>query len=62
MSSKKKNKNRIRRSTKYIYSAVAIVILLTSFYTLIKETQDENIDTKNKQVYSYTNSIIMIIM
>lgn len=56
MSSKKKNKNRIRRSTKLIYSVVAIIILLTSFYTLIKETQDENIDTKNKQVYSYTNS------
>lgn len=51
----KRQKNRIRKSTKNIYTIVAIIILITSLIGLIKETGQNNVSTKTKQVYSYTN-------
>lgn len=51
----KKVKNRIRKSTKVIYIGIAFMILIFSFYGLIKGTQSDTINTKKEQIYIYTN-------
>ena len=51
----KKVKNRIRRSTKIIYTTIASIILIFSFYGLIKGTQSDTINTQKEQIYIYTN-------
>lgn len=51
----KKAKNRIRKSTKVIYIGIAFMILIFSFYGLIKGTQSDTINTKKEQIYIYTN-------
>lgn len=51
-----KSKNRIRKSTKYIFIVVAIILILISAGDILTKTsQDQNVGRKTKQVYSYTN-------
>ena len=41
-----KQKNRIRKSTKYIGTIISIVLLVTSFLSLMKNISNENIKTR----------------
>lgn len=50
-----KYKNRIRKSTKYIYTAIATVLLIISVTSLLKNVSNENIKTRTKEIYQYTN-------
>lgn len=50
-----KQKNRIRKSTKYIGSIISIVLLVTSFISLMQNVSNENIKTRTKEIYNYTN-------
>lgn len=50
-----KQKNRIRKSTKYIGSVIFTVLLVTSFISLMKNLSNENIKTRTKEIYNYTN-------
>lgn len=50
-----KQKNRIRKSTKYIGTIISIVLLVTSFISLMKNVSNENIKIKTKEIYNYTN-------
>ena len=50
-----KQKNRIRKSTKYIGTIISIVLLVTSFTSLMKNVSNENIKTRTKEIYNYTN-------
>lgn len=51
-----KSKNRIRKSTKYIFIVVAVILILISASDILTKTsQDQNVGRKTKQVYSYTN-------
>lgn len=50
-----KQKNRIRKSTKYAYTMIAIVLLATSLCSLAKNLSAENVKTRTKEIYHYTN-------
>lgn len=51
-----RSKNRIRKSTKYIFIVVAIILILISISDILTKTsQDQNVGRKTIQVYSYTN-------
>ena len=50
-----KVKNRIRKSTRVIYILIASIILISSFYGLLKGTQSNSLNTKKEQIYTYTN-------
>ena len=50
------SKNRIRKSTKYIFIVIAIILILISGSDILTKTsQEENVGRKTKQIYSYTN-------
>lgn len=51
----KREKVRIRKSTKYICIIVAVVLIIVSFGNLLKNTENKNTVTKTKQIYFYTN-------
>ena len=51
----KKEKNRIRKSTRIFYTVIAFFVLIISFYGLIRGTQSDTINTKKEQIYAYTN-------
>ena len=50
-----RQKNRIRKSTKYIGTIISIVLLATSFMSLMKNLSNENVKTRTKEIYNYTN-------
>ena len=50
-----KAKNKIRKSTKIIYTIIAIIILIFSFYEFFKGTQSDTINTQKEQIYTYKN-------
>ena len=50
-----KQKNRIRKSTKYIGIVICIVLLVTSFVSLMKNLSNENVKTRTREIYNYTN-------
>ena len=50
-----KNKNKMRKSTKYISIVFAIALLITSIYSLTINISKENIKTRTKEIYKYTN-------
>lgn len=47
--------NRIRKSTKYLYNAIAIALMIVSLYHIFKIFQDNNETVRTKQIYEYTN-------
>ena len=49
------SKNRIRKSTKYLYNAIAFTLMLASLYNLSKVFSEDSAVTKTQQIYSYTN-------
>lgn len=51
----RRKKNRIRKSTKYIFITIVIVLMVASFSNLLKNLSKENMGTKTKQIYSYQN-------
>ena len=51
-----RQKNKIRKSTKYISSIVSIVLLITSLISLMTNLSEENIKTRTKEIYNYTNT------
>lgn len=51
----RRKKTRIRKSTKYVYIAIAIVLMIASFFNLLKNISGTNMGTSTKQIYSYTN-------
>lgn len=50
-----KQRKRIRKSTKYTFTIIAIVLLITSLSSLAKNLSKENIKTRTKEIYNYTN-------
>lgn len=50
-----RQRNKIRKSTKYIGTFIAVVLLATSLMSLLKNLSNENIKTKTKEIYNYTN-------
>ena len=50
-----KQKNKIRKSTKYIGSIIFIVLLVTSLISLAKNLSNENMKTNTKEIYNYKN-------
>lgn len=50
-----RQKNRIRKSTKYAYIIIAVVLLITSLSSLGKNLSEENVKTRTKEIYNYTN-------
>ncbi|MGN1270288.1 MAG: DUF5305 family protein [Clostridia bacterium] len=50
-----KQKNRLRKSTKYIYVLIAIALAIISLFNLLYNLSESNMKTKTKQVYQYTN-------
>ena len=52
---KTKFKNKMRKSTKYAVTIVAIIVLIFSFINFIKTMQKENMKTFTKEIYKYTN-------
>ena len=50
-----KQRNKIRKSTKYVSIIIAIVLFVTSFSSLVNNLSKENQKVKTKQIYSYTN-------
>ena len=50
-----KAKNRMRKSTKYVRILIAIVLLVFSLISLLKNLQEENMSTKTKEIYKYTD-------
>lgn len=50
-----KQKNRMRKSTKYSFTILSIALLIISFSSLIKNLSDENIKTRTAEIYNYTN-------
>lgn len=52
---KKKQKNKMRKSTKYVTIAVSVIVLIFSFINFIKILQKENMKTSTKEIYKYTN-------
>ena len=50
-----KQRNKIRKSTKYFSIIIAIVLFVTSFSSLVNNLSKENQKVKTKQIYSYTN-------
>lgn len=50
-----KQKNRIRKSTKYTVIIIAIVLLVTSLCNLMQNLSKENVKTRTKEIYNYTN-------
>lgn len=51
----KRQKNRMRKSTKNVYTIVTIIILIASLFGLIKEIGQNSVSTQTKQIYNYTN-------
>lgn len=51
----KRKKIRIRKSTKYIFIAIAIVLIITSLSDLFRKLSNENMGTETKQIYTYQN-------
>ena len=53
---KTKSNNRIRKSTKYIFYMISIILILfASFDFLSKSSEEENVGRKTQQIYSYKN-------
>ena len=52
---RKKQKIRIRKSTKYIYTIIATIMLVASSINLFSILSRENIINNKKEIYSYTN-------
>ena len=52
---KKKQKTKLRKSTRYIYFFVAIILLAFSVSNLFSISQKENVRNTRKEIYSYTN-------
>lgn len=52
---RKKQKNRIRKSTKYSCTIIAIILFIISFSGLTKNLSEENMKTRTKEIYNYTN-------
>ena len=52
---RKKQKIRIRKSTKYIYTIIATIMLVASSTNLFSILSRENIINNKKEIYSYTN-------
>ncbi len=50
-----KQKNKIRKSTKYIGTFISIALLILSFISLMKNISNENIKTRTEEIYNYTN-------
>lgn len=50
-----KQKRRMRKSTKYAYTIIAIVLFVVSLTNLIGNISEENMQTKTKEIYKYTN-------
>ena len=50
-----RQKNKIRKSTKYIGSFISILLLITSFISLLKNISNENVKTRTREIYNYTN-------
>ena len=48
-------KNRIRKSTKYICIIFSIIIIVTSVFSIISSLSKENIKTRTKNIYQYRN-------
>lgn len=48
-------KNRIRKSTKYVCIIVSMILFIFSFSSLAKNLSEENMKTKTKEIYNYTN-------
>lgn len=52
---RKKQKIRMRKSTKYFYTIIAIILLTLSSMSLLKNLSEENMKTKTEEIYNYTN-------
>lgn len=52
---RRKQKNRIRKSTKYLYLIVAAVFCIISITNFAKNISEENMKTRTKEIYKYTN-------
>lgn len=52
---RKKQKIRIRKSTKYIYTTIATIMLVISVINLFSILSGENVISNKKEIYSYTN-------
>lgn len=52
---RKKQKAKLRKSTRYIYFFIAIVILAFSTFDLFSISQKDNVKNTKKEIYSYTN-------
>ena len=50
-----KQKNKIRKSTKYFGSIISIVLLVTSLISLAKNLSNENMKTNTREIYNYKN-------
>lgn len=50
-----KHKNKIRKSTKYFGIVISAVLLIISVASLLTNISNENMKTKTKEIYSYTN-------
>lgn len=52
---RRKQKNRIRKSTKYLYLIVAAIFCIISITNFAKNISEENMKTRTKEIYKYTN-------
>ena len=51
-----KQKNRIRKSTKYVYIAISIILIIVSLLHLFTaSSRDGTIESRTEQIYSYKN-------
>ena len=50
-----KQKNKIRKSTKYVSITIAVVLLIISLNNLMQNFSKENTRIKTEEIYKYTN-------
>lgn len=50
-----KQQNKIRKSTKYFLTCLAIILIILSSINLTQNLSKENIKTRTKEIYNYTN-------
>lgn len=50
-----KQQNKIRKSTKYFLTCFAVILILISSVNLMQNLSKENIKTRTKEIYNYTN-------
>lgn len=53
---KRKSKNKIRKSTKYITIIISLFVLIISSVRFISSIQNENMKTMTKEIYNYSNN------